>query len=57
MWLEEKNGSNEKLKYKYHDGANGAENPFVIDLENYTLKRNEGFFEYSHVFSPKALIC
>ncbi len=56
MWLEEKNGSNEKLKYKYHDGANGAENPFVIDLENYTLKRNEGFFEYSHVFSPKALI-
>lgn len=51
MWLEEKNGSNEKLA---SDGS--AQAPFIIDLENYTIKRENSDFVMHHVFSPKTLI-
>lgn len=52
MWLEEKNGHNEKLQFK-HDDSN---NPFVINLENYTISKKDSFFRMHHVFSPKALV-
>lgn len=55
IWIEEKNGSNEKLKFDYYS-SESVENPFIIDLENYTIKREDSFFKMHHVFSPKSLI-